>query len=159
MLCYRHFLLSSYFISKYIDTHQLNSTGRCHMPFYMKGLYTSMSLHKFQSSFMFGDISQERLCFFWYLLKIMINVFSLLCETLDISGRIWQIKYVNAVFQTNIASIYNQLCLTHKSVYIIFKLKSGYTKVMFLNISAKWNWSLNLCLLYGWIASLRFTNI
>ena len=43
-------------------------------------------------------------------------------ETLDVSGRIWEIEYVNAVFQTNIASIYNQLCLTNKSVQIIFKI-------------------------------------
>ena len=45
-------------------------------------------------------------------------------ETFDVSGRIWEIEYVNAVFQTNIASIYNQLCLTHRSGQIIFKLKS-----------------------------------
>ena len=41
-------------------------------------------------------------------------------ETLDVSGRIWEIKYVNAIFITNIASIYNQLCLTDKSVQIIY---------------------------------------
>ena len=42
-------------------------------------------------------------------------------ETLDVSGRIWEMKYVNTIFQTNISSIYNQSCLTHKSVQIIFK--------------------------------------
>ena len=37
-------------------------------------------------------------------------------DTLDVSGRIWEIKYASAVFLTNITSIYNQLGLTHKSV-------------------------------------------
>ena len=53
------------------------------------------------------------------------------CDKTDISGRMWETKYANAVFQTNIVSNYNQLCFAHKSVQIIFKWKSCYTKVMF----------------------------
>ena len=34
-------------------------------------------------------------------------------ETLDVTGRIWEMKYVNTIFQTNISSIYNQSCFTH----------------------------------------------
>ena len=68
---------------------------------------------------------------YWYVLKQKLQMYLAYCdETLYVTGRIWEIKYVNAVFQTNIASIYNQLCLTHKIVQVIFKLKSCHTKVM-----------------------------
>ena len=110
------------------STQQWNSTRWCwslhflyHIPFHMKGVYPSLSLHKFQSSFMFGDISQELFLFVCFDKK-MVNIFSILYKTLDVLGRIREMKYVNAVFQTNIASIYNKLCLTHKSDQIIFNL-------------------------------------
>ena len=67
-------------------------------------------------------ISLKNYFVYWYVLKKMVHVFSLLWWNIRCFWQNMGMKYV--------------------------KLKSYHAKVMFLNILAKWTWSLNLCLLY-----------
>ena len=96
-------------------------------------------------------ISLKNYSVYWYVLKEMVNIFSLLWWSI---GCFLQ-KYGN----WNMSMLCIHLCFTHKSIRILFKLKSCHTKVTLLNILAKWNWSLNLCILYDWTEGLWFTNI
>ena len=92
-------------------------------------------------SIMFGYITQESFCLLVCFEKRWMHL--AYCDIpLDVSGGEGKTNYVNYVFQTYIALIYNDVCYAHKDVQIIFRLNNFHTKAAFLNIVAKWNWSL-----------------